>query len=123
MTADCGRSWSAAAWALVIGAVAGGCGPRAPQVEFGNLRHSAALRTAANTRSLERLGRAVAVIDGEYAAGRIGTAEYAAYAAIIALAKSGDWQGAERAALRFRRDQTRVDVPPVGAARRPESTP
>lgn len=111
MTADSRRPRSAAAWALVVGAAACGCSPPAPQVEFGNLRHSAALRTAANTRSLERLARAAGVIDQEHAAGRIGTAEYAAYAAIIALAKKGDWQAAERAALRFRRDQTRVDTP------------
>ncbi|MBM4013017.1 MAG: hypothetical protein FJ286_16910 [Planctomycetes bacterium] len=97
----------AAVTAVALVAFACGCGARAPQVEFGNLRHSAALRTAANTRSRDRLERAAEVIEGERAAGRIGPEEYAAYAEIIATARGGDWQAAERAAMRFRRDQTR----------------
>lgn len=105
--------------ALAPLAVACSCGTRAPQVEFDNLRHSAALRTAANTRSLERLERAVGVIDKECAAGRIGPEEYAAYAEIVAIARAGDWQAAERAALRFRRDQTRADDAPRGGPRSP----
>jgi len=110
---------AAAVSALALLAVAYGCGTRAPQVEFGNLRHSAALRTAANTRSPERLERAVGVIEQERAAGRIGPEEYAAYAEIVAVARAGDWEAAERAAMRFRRDQTRADEPPRGGPRSP----
>ena len=84
-----------------------GCRPRAPEIEFANRRYSAALRTAANTRSLERLGRAKELIDRDHAAGTIGPEEYACYQAIIELAEAGRWEAAEREALLFRRDQQR----------------
>lgn len=84
-----------------------GCRPRAPQIGFANRRYSAALRTAANTKSPARLARATELIDRDHAAGTIGPEEYACYRAIIELAESGRWQAAEREALQFRRDQQR----------------
>lgn len=101
------------AWSLVVLAAllaiptAGGCRPRAPRIEFGNRGYSAALRTAANTRSVERLGRTKELIDRDRAAGVIGPEEYACYQSIIGLAEAGRWEAAEREALRFRRDQRR----------------
>lgn len=86
---------------------AAGCRPRAPEIEFANRRYSAALRTAANTRSSERLGRAKELIDRDHAAGTIGPEEYACYRAIIDLAEAGRWEAAEREALLVRRDQQR----------------
>lgn len=88
-------------------ALAGGCRPRAPQIEFDNRVYSAALRTAANTRSPERLARTKSLIAHDRAAGRIGTEELAWYEEIIALAEAGRWQEAERRATDFRRDQLR----------------
>ena len=86
---------------------AAGCRPRAPQIEFANRHYSAALRTAANTKSPERLARAEDLIDRDHAAGRIGAEEYACYRAIIDLAEAGRWEAAERQALQVRRDQQR----------------
>jgi len=91
---------------LVMTSVAG-CRPRAPQVEFANRRYSAALRTAANTKSPTRLARAKELIDRGHAAGVIGPEEYESYLAIIDLAEAGRWEAAEREALQFRRDQRR----------------
>lgn len=84
-----------------------GCRPPAPQVEFANRRYSAALRTAANTQSSQRLARAKELIDRDHAAGVIANNEYASYRAIIELAEAGRWEAAEREALRFRQDQQR----------------
>lgn len=86
---------------------AAGCRPRAPEIGFANRRYSAALRTAANTRSPERLLRTKELIDRDHAAGTIGPEEYACYRAIIDLAEAGRWEAAERQALEFRRDQQR----------------
>jgi hypothetical protein len=106
-----GRRHGAGLIATVVGlfmlAAAAGCRPRAPQVEFANRRYSAALRTAANTKSPARLARAKELIDRDHAGGVIGPEEYAAYQAIIDLAAAGRWEAAEREALNFRRDQQR----------------
>jgi len=105
-------SRSAARWhrgrglAIVL-VLAAGCGPRAPQVEFGNRHYSAALRTAANTRSADRLARTKQLIAQDQAAGRIGPEEHAWYQEIIALGEAGRWADAERRAIQFRRDQQR----------------
>ena len=88
-------------------AAAPGCRPRAPQVEFANRRYSAALRTAANTRSPDRLAKAKELITRDRAAGAIGPDEQAWYEEIIALAEAGRWADAERRAVDFRRDQRR----------------
>lgn len=92
---------------LVATIAVAGCRPRAPQIDFANRRYSAALRTAANTKSLERLGRTKALIARDRAAGTIGSDEYEWYAEIIALAEAGRWADAERRAIDFRRDQRR----------------
>jgi hypothetical protein len=87
--------------------VAAGCGPQAPQVEFGNRHYSAALRTAANTRSADRLARTKQLIARDQAAGLIGPEEHAWYQEIITLGEAGRWADAERRAIQFRRDQQR----------------
>lgn len=92
--------------ALLVTAGAG-CRPRAPKIEFANRRYSAALRTAANTKSPERLAQAKNLIARDHAAGAIGPEEHAWYEQIIALAEAGRWADAERRALDFRRDQAR----------------
>jgi hypothetical protein len=84
-----------------------GCRRRAPAIEFANRHYSAALRTAANTRSPARVARAKALITRDHAAGAIAPEEHAWYAEIIALAEAGRWADAERRAIDFRRDQGR----------------
>ena len=92
---------------MVMATTVAGCRPRAPKIEFANRRYSAALRTAANTRSPERLAQAKNLIARDHAAGAIGPEEQAWYEEIIALAEAGRWADAERRALDFRRDQRR----------------
>jgi hypothetical protein len=86
-------------------AAASGCGRSAPRIAFANRRYSAALRTAANTRSPERLARVRASIERDHRAGTIGDEEAAAYREIIRLAEHGAWEEAERRAVDFREDQ------------------
>lgn len=102
-SARCRRAYALA----IVLAVATGCGPRAPQIEFGNRHYSAALRTAANTRSADRLAQTKQLIARDQAAGRIGPEEHAWYQEIIALGEAGRWADAERRAIQFRRDQQR----------------
>ena len=92
---------------LVATVAVAGCRPRAPQIDFANRRYSAALRTAANTKSLERLGQTKALIARDRAAGTISPTEYEWYAEIIVLAEAGRWADAEQRAIDFRRDQRR----------------
>ena len=99
--------WHRARGLVVVLAVTSGCGPRAPQIEFGNHQYSAALRTAANTRNADRLARAKDLVARDQAAGLIGPEEHAWYQEIIALGEAGRWADAERRAIAFRRDQRR----------------
>jgi hypothetical protein len=92
---------------MVMATALPGCRPRAPKIAFANRGYSAALRTAANTRSPERLAKAKDLIVRDRAAGAIGAEEHGWYEEIIALAEAGRWAGAERRAIDFRRDQAR----------------
>ena len=92
---------------VVMATTVAGCRPRAPQIEFANRRYSAALRTATNTQSPERLAKTKDLIARDRAAGAIGLEEHAWYEEIIALAEAGRWADAERRAIAFRRDQRR----------------
>lgn len=92
---------------MVMATTVAGCRPRAPKIEFANRRYSAALRTAANTRSPERLAKAKDLVARDHAAGAIGPEEHGWYEEIIALAEAGRWADAERRAIAFRRDQAR----------------
>ena len=90
----------------LVACLAFGCRP-APQVPSANLIYSAALRTATNTRNLDRLRTAEQRINNDHAAGLISAEEYTFYCRIIASAEAGRWDEAEQAALRFRHDQLR----------------
>lgn len=92
---------------VLVATVLTGCRQRAPKIEFANRRYSAALRTAANTKSPERLAKAKDLVTRDHAAGAIGPEEHAWYEEIIALAEAGRWADAERRAIDFRRDQRR----------------
>lgn len=108
MAADVGRS-TRRRTALLLGlwllTASNGCTRSPPRIEFSNRRYSAALRTAANTRSRDRLVRVRATIERDREAGTIGDEEVAAYREIIELAESGAWEEAERRAVDFRRGQ------------------
>ena len=108
----CGRSspLMAAGRGVMVGLVMvvmlPGCS-HAPQVPFANVRYSAALLTAASSRSEEQLYRIAAAIDRDSRSGQIGEAERAAYEPIIAAMRSGRWTDAEEACRRFRKAQLR----------------
>jgi hypothetical protein len=89
---------------LVLGMMLPGCS-RAPQVPFDNLQYSAALLTAASSRSPEQLDRVAAAIERDSRSGQIGEAERAAYEPIIAAMRSERWTEAEEACRRFRKAQ------------------
>lgn len=108
MPSDAARSTRrrlAAMLGLGLLAAAGGCRRAAPRITFANRRYSAALRTATNTRSRERLARVRATIERDHRAGTIGDEEAAAYGEIIRLAERGAWEEAERRVVDFREDQ------------------
>ena len=86
--------------------VATGCRPT-PQVPATNFVYSAALLTAANTKSQNRLQAVRQLIDRDHTAGLIGAEEYATYGTILRAAEAGQCVQAEQAVLQFRRDQIR----------------
>jgi Sec-independent protein translocase protein TatA len=81
-----------------------GCN-RAPQVASSNLGLISSLRTALSARNEEWLAHNVAAIEDRHQAGAMLDDEYAAFQRIISQAKSGDWEGAEKAALRLQQAQ------------------
>lgn len=105
MPTDAARRRTAVLLGLWLLAASSGCGRSAPRIDFANRRYSAALRTATNTRSHERLARARTMIERDRAAGTIGAEEAAAYDEIIQLAERGAWDEAERRVVDFRSDQ------------------
>jgi hypothetical protein len=88
--------------ALMIVSVAG-CGP--PRVAPQNLRLTASLRTALSARSTDWLAQNVSAIDERRASGQMSDDEYAAFQSIIAQAKAGQWEAAERETVRLQAAQ------------------
>ncbi|HEV7226171.1 MAG TPA: hypothetical protein VGN42_25920 [Pirellulales bacterium] len=91
---------------LLGAALLGGCGGP-PQVASGNQRLISALRTATSAQQVPWLDECAKQVDEGKAAGTISADEAAAFEAIIALARSGEWKQAEDEAAR------------LGAAQRP----
>lgn len=98
--------WQRAAAAVLIVGLLPGCG-QSPQVPFENLRYSAALLTAASSRSPEQLDRVAAVIEDDSRNGRLSDQERAAYDTIITTMRAGRWDDAEAACRQFRKAQLR----------------
>ena len=88
---------------LAISLTLGGCGP--PQVKPNNLRLIASLRTALSAKNTEWLQQNIDLIEQRRADGQMSDDEYEEFQAIIAKAKSGDWQGAERDSVDFQKAQ------------------
>lgn len=89
---------------LVMVLLLAGC-TKAPQVPFDNLRYSAALLTAASSRSLEQLDRVATVIEDDSRNGRLSDQERAAYDTMITTMRAGRWTEAETACRQFRKAQ------------------
>ncbi len=64
-----------------------------------------ALYTACNTKNAASLDKIEQWVNRDLDEGKIGPAEKDAFARIIGMAKSGNWQAATKAAFRFSQDQ------------------
>jgi hypothetical protein len=88
-----------------------GCGP--PQVEPANYRLIESLRTALSARNVTWLDDNAKLIAKRRADGQMSEGEFAAFAAIIDQARSGDWTGAEQEVVRLAKAQRAGGAPPV----------
>jgi len=80
-----------------------GCGYPAAEPE--NLQLITSLRTALSARSETWLNQNDELIEKRYAEKALGDAAYHAFKAIVNHARAGEWQAAEREALKFQRAQ------------------
>jgi hypothetical protein len=69
------------------------------------------LYAACNTRDPARLSQTEQRLEKAVREGKVTPPEQEAFASILGMARAGDWEGAERAALRFARDQVGVGHP------------
>ena len=80
-----------------------GCGR--PQAMPQNRELIASLRTAVNTRNAEWLEKNAKTLEERRDAGRVSDAEYQEFQAIIAKARAGKWEEAERETIAFQKAQ------------------
>lgn len=76
-----------------------------------SLRLMKLLYTATNTRDPVRLGRVETGVQKAAQDGKLTPAEGAAFQKVIAMARAGNWEGAERASFRFAQDQVGQGFP------------
>ncbi len=79
-----------------------GCGGEPSHREVQNARTFEALLTAVSLKNAKELERDATLIERRHASGEISDANHRALRAIVAKARSGDWQGAETQAYAFR---------------------
>lgn len=97
---------AAAALALVVTLLWWpGCRQYPPVSSRENLDLIKLVYTACNTKNPQRLAMVEAKIDNAARSGEMSPQEEAGFRKIVALARGGDWQAAEAAALRFAQDQ------------------
>lgn len=84
-------------------ALLGACGP--PRVAPDNLRLTSSLRTAISARQTEWLEQNITAIEARKTAGEMSDTEYNAFQSIIAQAKAGNWEAAEREVIRLQKAQ------------------
>lgn len=89
--------------AVVLIVTFAGCGY--PQAAPRNMRLITTLRTALSARNETWLQQNIEAIDERRQAGEMSEEEYDAFQAIIAQAKAGEWEKAERASVRFQKAQ------------------
>jgi hypothetical protein len=78
---------------------------RPPQVATDNLELLSSLRTALSTRNPQRLDDNQRSIEERHSQGKLTDTEFAAFNELIALARSGDWELAEKRVVKFQRAQ------------------
>jgi hypothetical protein len=92
---------------LLAATFVGGCGY--PQAAPNNLRLITTLRTALSARNTEWLDQNVALMEERRQAGEMSDDEYDAFQSIVAQARAGEWEEAERAAVKFQKAQRPTD--------------
>jgi hypothetical protein len=80
-----------------------GCGY--PEVQPENMELITSLRTACSAKDSTWLKANVEKLDGAKTAGEMSEEEHAIFMAIVEQARGGDWEGAERACLKFQKAQ------------------
>lgn len=80
-----------------------GCGQAT--IQPNNLRLTASLRTALSTKNPEWLKQNEEAIEARRALGEMNDNEYEAFQSILAQAKNGQWEAAERAAVALQKAQ------------------
>ncbi len=89
---------------LLMGLVAlVGC--ERPQVGANNYRLIESLRTAISARRGDWLDENVKLISQRHASGEMNDGQFAAFESILALARGGDWAGAETEVIRLAKAQ------------------
>ena len=76
-----------------------------PVAEPMNMELISSLRTALSTRNDKWLAENEAIVEQRHEKGEMRDDEYEAFRSIIQRAREGDWQGAERASVRFQKAQ------------------
>jgi hypothetical protein len=111
------------AWAM-LGFLLVGCG-RPQASSFENQQLIGSLRTAVSARNSQWLEDNVKVLEERRAAGKVADAEYEVFQGIIASAKQGRWEAAEREVIKFLKAQrpTQEQVERATKQLRSESTP
>lgn len=80
-----------------------GCGR--PQAASENRQLIASLRTAVNTRNTEWLEKNAKIVEERRQAGQMADAEYEEFRSIIAKARAGEWEEAQREVIKFEKAQ------------------
>jgi hypothetical protein len=80
-----------------------GCGY--PNADPANRRLISSLRTALSAQNQQWLAANEKLVAERHKSGAMRDDEFAVFQEIIQQAQSGDWQGAEQAAVEFQRDQ------------------
>lgn len=76
-----------------------------PAVEFDNLRYIQLLRTAVSSRNSEWLNKVASAVDQRLADGAMSPSEHAHFGKLIAQARSGAWEAADKECFRFEEAQ------------------
>jgi hypothetical protein len=91
-------------FALLLSLVAWtGCSP--PAVAPDNQRLTVSLRTALSTKRFDWLELNAKEVEARRAEGKMNDDEYAAFTAIIAQARAGEWESAEKEVVRLQKAQ------------------
>ncbi len=80
---------------------------RPPVVEFNNLKYVQLLMTVVSSKDQEKLGRLEDSINNQFKEGEMSDREHKSFQTIIAQARSGKWDEAQKASFRLAEGQLR----------------